>query len=151
MGLDMYLLKKTYINSSEWVKEEKRDNIEITQGGKPHPKIKPERINYVIENVGYWRKANAIHKWFVDNVQKGEDDCDQYFVGPSTLQKLKNVCVEVLENKDKAQELLPTESGPFFGGTDYDEYYFGELVETIQIMDEALSDDDASYYYQSSW
>jgi len=151
MGLDMYLYKRSYVNSSDWVKEENRDSIEITQGGKPHPKIKPERINYVIENVGYWRKANAIHKWFVDNVQKGEDNCAQYFVSTRNLQKLKSVCEEVLENKDRAQELLPTTEGFFFGGTDYDEYYFGDLVETIQIMDEALSDDDASYYYQSSW
>ena len=27
------------------------------------------------EEVGYWRKANAIHGWFVRNVQNGKDDC----------------------------------------------------------------------------
>lgn len=151
MGLDMYLYKKTYISSSEWINEEKRDSIEITQGGKPHPKIKAERIKYVIEDVGYWRKANAIHKWFVDNVQKGVDDCGEYFVAPSQLVKLKELCVEILENKHKGSELLPTESGFFFGTTDYDDWYFGSLIETIQIIDEVLSDDDAEYYYHSSW
>ena len=29
----------------------------------------------IIEQVGYWRKANQIHNWFVENVQDGEDDC----------------------------------------------------------------------------
>jgi hypothetical protein len=136
MGLDMYLLKKTYINSSEWVKEEKRDNIEITQGGKPHPTINPKRIHYIIEEAGYWRKSNAIHRWFVEN----------------QLIKLKEVCTQVLDDKSKADELLPTMSGSFFGSTDYDEYYFGDLIQTIEIIEEVLNYEDGSYYsYQSSW
>jgi len=32
------------------------------------------------EEVGYWRKANHIHKWFVDNVQNGVDECLTYQV-----------------------------------------------------------------------
>ena len=31
----------------------------------------------IMEMVGYWRKQNAIHNWFVENVQDGIDDCDQ--------------------------------------------------------------------------
>lgn len=27
------------------------------------------------KEIAYWRKANAIHRWFVDNVQNGTDDC----------------------------------------------------------------------------
>jgi hypothetical protein len=152
MGLDMYLLKKTYINSSEWVKEEKRDNIEITQGGKPHPTINPKRIHYIIEEAGYWRKSNAIHRWFVENVQKGIDDCGEYRVSLNQLIKLKEVCTQVLDDKSKADELLPTMSGSFFGSTDYDEYYFGDLIQTIEIIEEVLNYEDGSYYsYQSSW
>lgn len=50
------------------------------------------------EEVVYWRKANAIHKWFVDNVQYGEDDCDNYEVSKENIESLLNICKEVLEN-----------------------------------------------------
>jgi hypothetical protein len=42
----------------------------------------------VIEEVMYWRKANQIHKWFVDNVQDGVDDCKEYWVSEEKLQEL---------------------------------------------------------------
>ena len=53
--------------------------------------------------IGYWRKANAIHKWFVDNVQDGIDDCKNYFVDPSQLEELRELCQEVLDNHEKAK------------------------------------------------
>ena len=31
----------------------------------------------------YWRKANAIHGWFVKNAQQGIDDCRTYSVDTS--------------------------------------------------------------------
>lgn len=46
----------------------------------------------IIEEVGYWRKANAIHKWFVDNIQDGEDDCGYYEIAPEQLEELLNIC-----------------------------------------------------------
>ena len=51
------------------------------------------------ENVMYWRKANAIHRWFVNNVQGGEDDCEFHFeVTKEVLKKLRDVCKEVLKS-----------------------------------------------------
>ena len=38
--------------------------------------------------MGYWRKANAVHNWFVDNVQDGNDGCKHYWVSKEDLQKL---------------------------------------------------------------
>ena len=73
MGLDMYLYKKNYIWSGEWVKPEVKQEVIVKTGGETDAKIKPERVKYVVEEVGYWRKANQIHRWFVENVQKGED------------------------------------------------------------------------------
>ena len=32
--------------------------------------IKFDRVCYIEESVGYWRKANAIHNWFVANCDK---------------------------------------------------------------------------------
>lgn len=44
------------------------------------------------DEVAYWRKANQIHKWFVDNVQKGEDDCGYYKVSKKKLEELRDLC-----------------------------------------------------------
>ena len=48
------------------------------------------------ESVGYWRKANQIHKWFVEHVQDGEDDCGEYAVSRFKLEQLKATCEELL-------------------------------------------------------
>lgn len=45
--------------------------------------------------VGYWRKANAIHQWFVENVQYGEDNCHRYRVEKSDIEKLLETCKKV--------------------------------------------------------
>ena len=50
----------------------------------------------VFEQVGYWRKANAIHRWFVQNVQAGVDDCGTYVVTREQLEQLKATCERVL-------------------------------------------------------
>lgn len=140
----------------------------------------------IMEQVGYWRKANHIHNWFVENIQDGEDDCAYHReVTKKDLEELLDVCETVLasceliegeinngyhsENgkmvptiedgkyvKDPsvAEELLPTESGFFFGGTDYDEYYVRDIEETIDIITKVLETTDFEkemVYYVSSW
>ena len=151
MGLDMYLYKKTYITTGNWIKEEFREDITVTKGGKPHPEIKNSRIRYVVEEVGYWRKANHIHKWFVENVQNGMDDCGTYQVSRSKLGDLLDICEEVMKDNSKANELLPTTSGCFFGSTEYGEYYFEDVQQTIGILEECLSGDADIFEYHSSW
>jgi hypothetical protein len=47
--------------------------------------------------VAYWRKANAIHQWFVDNVQDGEDNCQESDIDIDTLKRLRNTCLEVFK------------------------------------------------------
>lgn len=99
--------------------------------------------------VGYWRKANAIHKWFVDNVQREQDDCREYFIPREDLIKLRDLCKKLNNNHNKAAELLP-----FFGGGEYDEYYFKQIKSTIKILDNVLKNPKyatADFYYQSSW
>lgn len=68
MGLDMYLIKR-------------RKNDE-----------KDDSFN----QVAYWRKANQIHNWFVENVQDGNDDCGYYEVSRQQLQELLSDCRDVL-------------------------------------------------------
>jgi len=105
-------------------------------------------------NVGYWRKANAIHDWFVNNVQDGEDNCREYRVTTEQLQELRGLCEQVLADPDQAPDLLPTQAGFFFGGIDYDEYYFECVKQTKEIMDNILDSghvDEYAFHYQSSW
>jgi len=153
MGLDMYLYKKTFLWTGEYIREEKRDEVIVTQGGKPHPTIKLDKIKEIVEEVGYWRKANHIHRWFVDNVQNGQDDCRSYEVNYEQLRDLLNVCEDVLDDHTKAEQLLPTTSGFFFGGTEYNEYYFEQVQNTYDILMSIVSapDADTDYTYQSSW
>lgn len=155
MGLDMYLMRKSAINTGEWVKPEFRDEITIKRGGKD---VDTRRVRYVEEEVGYWRKANAIHRWFVENVQNGEDDCKIYPVTVDDLAVLRNLCQDVLESKDreKAERELPTQPGFFFGNTEYEADYTEDLKRTIEIVDRILEEEAtisnfSSFTYQSSW
>ena len=140
MGLDMYLEKHTYI----W-----------KHGGRPtltldYPGVDPERVTIIQENIGCWRKANAIHKWFVDNVQDGVDECQTASVTKEQLQQLLNIVKQVQADHTLASALLPTESGFFFGNTEYDEYYFEDLDSTYSIIITALSE-GGDFFYHSSW
>jgi hypothetical protein len=150
MGLDMYLSKKTYVKYWEHNGDDNYD-VKVTKAGNP-TKIDPKKVSYIVEEVGYWRKANQIHQWFVDNVQGGVDDCRDAYVERAKLEELLNLCKIVSIDKDKAEQLLPTASGFFFGGTGYDEWYYEQINETIEILEEALSDTEADHFeYHSSW
>ena len=103
-------------------------------------------------DAGYWRKANAIHDWFVRECQGGVDECQPSYVAREQLVELKELCEQVLADKTKAAELLPTTSGFFFGSTDYDEYYFQDLESTIEIIDRTLTlPSEWDIEYRSSW
>ena len=110
-----------------------------------------ESAELVIQ-VGYWRKANHIHKWFVDNVQEGEDNCRNYDVSKEQLKDLLKLCKEIKEENSKAEELLPSQTGFFFGSYEYDEWYFDGINETIEIIERVLKiDEDWSFEYNSCW
>lgn len=181
MGLDMYMSKKTYVKQWSHNTPEEQFNVDVKKGGEPFNKIKPERVSYVVEEVSYWRKFNALHNWFVNECADGEDNCQEIYIGErlpqllETLQKVKEVYenspkkvvsvksgfsngketfyeVEVPEDTDTLDELFPTSSGFFFGGTEYDEYYIQEVNETIELIEGLLKEDEnGDYYYQASW
>ena len=148
MGLDMYLDKRTYVKYWEHNGD---DNYEVKVTKKNEPtNIDPKKVKYIIEEAGYWRKANQIHRWFVENVQDGVDNCGDYYVERNQLQALLDLCKIVQKDHSKAEELLPSASGFFFGGTDYDEWYYNDIENTIKILESALEDGD-EFYYSSSW
>ena len=149
MGLDMYLNKRTYVQYWEHNGDDNYE-VKVTKGGEP-TKIDPKKVKYIIEEAGYWRKQNQIHRWFVENVQEGIDNCGEYYVSKEDLQTLLELCQKVKANHSLAESLLPSASGFFFGGTEYDEWYFDGIDNTIQILEEALEDERGDYYYSSSW
>lgn len=141
MGLDMYLDAKRFY----WI-DSSAPKVNDLPDGFP--------VRYVTVDAGYWRKANAIHQWFVDNVQEGMDNCGRYEVSREKLQELVDICKQVLADPSKAGELLPTAEGFFFGSTDYDEGYKDDLQLTITQIEKALTklpEDEWTFEYQSSW
>lgn len=149
MGLDMYLTAEKYIHGA--LDEEPN---ELTRA-----------VNTVFDTRGYqaksvrvwatdWRKANQIHNWFVNQIQDGEDDCKEYYVSKESMQRLVDLCKKVLADRSKAEKLLPSQEGFFFGSTKYDEYYFEDLQDTIDKLTPFITDpnwESWDFYYQSSW
>ena len=150
MGLDMYLDKRTYVRKWDHIDETKQYNVEVTRGGEP-TNIDPKKVKYIIEEAGYWRKANQIHRWFVENVQEGKDDCGDYYVSRTDMETLLDLCKQVKADHSLAESLLPSASGFFFGATDYDEWYYEDIKNTIKILESGLEDEQSDYYYSSSW
>ena len=157
MGLDMFLTKKKYIGGN-YEHNKIHGIIDIYKGEKRIP-IDLKKTTYIEESVGYWRKANAIHKWFVDNVQGGNDDCRDYYVHLEQLKELLEICKKIDKNHNLASELLPTTIGFFFGSTDYDDWYYENIKETIKILEKAIKEEEeyrklnfyGEFYYTSSW
>ena len=108
----------------------------------------------IFKDAGYWRKANAIHKWFVDNCQDGVDECQLSEVTEGKLQELLDACKSVKVDNKLAGDLLPPQSGFFFGSTEIDEWYMQDIDQTIDILSELLDTTDFEkeiVFYQSSW
>lgn len=99
MGLDMYLAKKTYVGNFAHTPPSERYQVTATRGGKvvPEVRINPAKVTYITEEVAYWRKANAIHRWFVEHVQGEVDNCGTYYVPRETLAELLHTVERVLE------------------------------------------------------
>lgn len=193
MGLDMYLQRaKKKAGSFEDILKMNRN-----LNGKDYEKYEKEYAKFLFDRgkafkwksifgeVAYWRKANAIHKWFVDNVQNENDDCNYYLVTKEDIQALNEVVNEVIntcdlipgkicagehyengkmvkdyidglviEDTTKAQELLPTQEGFFFGDTSYDEFYYKDLLYTADMCEAILNFfpfDEYYLVYDSSW
>jgi hypothetical protein len=134
--------------------------------GSPMATLYADRVEV---NVAYWRKANAIHRWFVDVVQGGVDECQASEVTRDQLDALRLACQDddgelvkqhilqegdmVVQGTEVAEELLPTSAGFFFGSTDYDEYYVEDLRDTVKQITAVLENvpAEATLVYRASW
>ena len=167
MGLDMYLSARKYINKIDWnLVDQNYDSDNRYENATTHEyKSVIEAANmadiaknndiYGVQvgvNVAYWRKVNAVHNWFVENVQKGEDDCGEYYVSHDKLKELLETARQALFHKDPSK--LKPQAGFFFGSTDIDEWYWEGVKDTIKQIKRLIElpdFEDLSFYYQSSW
>jgi len=156
MGLDMYLQRS---------KEMSKEAFAAAYNGD--------------ENLGviYWRKANAIHRYFCDYgslAKDGQDEVGYYYIdrqdlmnlvrriqsiisGETKSEEIKyfdiergrevNETVDYKLNIDVALDLLPTSPGFFFGNTDYGYWYFKDLERTLELIKEELRDNPS----QETW
>jgi hypothetical protein len=121
------------------------------------------KLSESIYTVCEWRKANAVHKWFVDHVQAGEDDCGRYAVSVDKLKQLRSDCQNAMElfddrNIEEAAQFMPTQEGFFFGSTEYDEWYREDLQRTYDACNNLIRTLESpnrtgwlSVEYESSW
>lgn len=108
--------------------------------------------SHVVEEI-YWRKANFVHRYFTEGWEERgfeSDDVTEFPVSKGDLEELLELCEVVLEDKRQAPFVLPTQSGFFFGSTEYDSWYFDDVLYTreqlLELLDD-VSDDDEFYYY----
>ena len=178
MGLDMYLYKSKkvegftadeYNKIADYVSENINSPVEIANhdlekatGVVGANQLKEAIVKCgehftwysIFKDIGYWRKANQIHNWFVEHVQNGVDECQLSIVSKEQLENLLEAANHVLKHQEKADDVLPTRGGFFFGATDYDEYYVAQVKETIRIITKVLQKTDFEkeiIFYRSSW
>ena len=150
MGLDMYLraskkmpreqaalmMKADPTTFREWHNEWGEDTREVP----------------LVAEVAYWRKANAIHGWFVREIQNGKDDCGEYPVTTEQLQELRDKCAAILNGADRKSHGIVPVDGFFFGPTDDDLAYRADLEDTVAQIDRVLKEWEGwDIEYHSSW
>jgi hypothetical protein len=177
MGLDMYLTKTKRVedltaeqyaeinNSLPW---EEKDYDKKSGLKKLNPEIegveqldesvslKGNSCKYLTikEELGYWRKVNSVHNWFVNNCQDGIDECQLAEVSREDLEELLETCYKVVHKTSTPEDALPPSSGFFFGSTSTDGYYMDDIKKTISILERAIVKTDWEkeiVFYQSSW
>ena len=83
----------------EWcsVDESELPSKDVIEFYKPFYSTNKYGYGHIMEEVGYWRKANQIHNFFVENVQDGEDDCSYHNeCTKEILEDLLDKCYKVL-------------------------------------------------------
>lgn len=147
MGLDMYLYAKKFVSNAQYFNEQDKFNAIVSA-----LEAQEFTMGHLIAEVevAYWRKANAIHSWFIGD---NEDDGSSIYVPRENLEELQDICKQVLDNPALAEQLLPTQDGFFFGSTEYDEWYMDSVKETYDKLSVLLAiiPEGWSFSYQASW
>ena len=146
MGLDMYLSAKRYLWSFNEHDKALADKIDAEVGLNSLGRTKE-----ISREAFYWRKAWAIHHWFVVNAQYGEDDCKEYWVERYQLQELLDTLKRVDQNPSLAEDILPLQADDDEGK----EWELEQIRRTIPALDKLINDENLKehwdFYYSSSW
>ena len=133
MGLDINVTKiaKTMVKTN-------------TNSWKDYEKLIDELNDIDCENfefLAYFRKVNFLFEFFSGSLNEEETTA---VITRGEMEELIEKCEFVLNNRDKASEILPTCDGFFFGSLDYDDYYFESVAKVLlsfQVILENYSDD----------
>lgn len=122
MGLDMYINRK--------VRGYRKDDGTVSTSMEDYKsdEFGVGNCQTTETEVAYWRKANAIHQWFVDNVQDGRDECQESDIDIDTLKKLRNICLEVFRRMKGQVLRVPKKSME-----DFKKWYEGKGKQRITI------------------
>ena len=157
MGLDIFFFKtkrnewdniQDELSAFDSLPEDEQDEVE-----NPYRTFEPQEV-------GYFRKVNFLMSFF-----KYKENCSYKETTREQLQALRDACKEIVKMKPvryeitrydyggteqvkvysdadqkRCAELLPTQSGFFFGSTDYDQWYFNEVKDVFVWVDGVLSD-----------
>ena len=111
--------------------------------------LKKEAEDHYCQYDAYFRKVNFLFAYFQNNGKM----IDEYyaFVDKEDVEDIISKCERILAAKkgnewlgerktveEYAASLLPTQSGFFFGSTDYDEYYFSDVKNCLREMKQYL-------------
>ena len=100
----------------------------------------------------YFRKVNFLFAYYQNNGKM----VDEWFAftDKEDIDDIIERCEKVLDNHSLANTLLPTQSGFFFGGTDYDNWYFDDVKDCLKQMKKyrkLLDKEGVTGYIVFSW
>lgn len=140
MGLDMLLTKKTYVRNWTHNPPEKRFGVTVLQNGKPHPKIKTERISYVNEVLAEWRKNEVIHQFMLGEFS--EESFDNLYV--NDIKYMVEHFEALIKAFEKCKPKVTKSNGiDFFGNPmvyTYKVYPFKKIIKNIDEAFEVIGD-----------
>lgn len=143
----MFLNRRIYIGAN-YESNKVSGIIDLKSHGVPI-NVELKKVTYINEQIMYWRKETAIHDWFVENVQGGEDDCKEYYIDPDDLDAFIELCKNTIKQikAGVSNDKLELPSG-FYNA--FDDHYINELQRTVNII-EPLLKEEGDFYYESSW
>jgi hypothetical protein len=150
MGLDQYLYANEYLSGDSYLGTEMQETYAKVLDALNAESFSCVEMPSIMASVkvAQWRKAHAVHEWFVENVQDGEDNCNEHYVSREQLEELLDTCRQVSASKhpDVAEGLLPSPGG-------IQEWYWDEIDDTIKQLERVLErvPEGWSLSYDSSW
>lgn len=104
----------------------------------------------VVKTVADWRKHNFLVPWAESLSDRGVENCVPIVLELGDLKNLYASCKKILTAHDNgenweqvAEEELPTQSGFFFGSTDYDSYYLKDIAHVyndLQVVFDSMKE-----------